>query len=343
MKLGFSMPAVTRALLGAMAVLALAAKSATPAWAHGLSAFVVASTAAGGGALAVDFDFRRVVPVSFVIEIGGSSLSTAGDIPFASLPGDDPGRGLYRLADGTAVTVEITALDPGAAMKLRGTVLDDVGDAILLGEQGAAAADDLDDEHPELQLVVPHPAGVYGAATIGFRLTTNAPGYAPSPTYVLRLSNGQLAPLGRKASAYDAATVACQATIGKAARAFASARQQALAKCLDKIAVAETQAYANLDATKARAAAAKICGDTLLAAVEKARAKAVAAMLKKCVDSGDLTPTSASTHVGLVACRVDEAVSASYPGAQGFLAEITVGGTPVDTRFPCLVPAPREP
>ena len=74
---------------------------------------------------------------------------------FSSLSLDDPAESLYVLAGGTEVSVEITALEPGkTAMKLRGTVLDAVGESVVLGTQGAVPPNDIGDQHPELQLLL---------------------------------------------------------------------------------------------------------------------------------------------------------------------------------------------
>jgi hypothetical protein len=310
--------------------------------AHGEEGMVVASTASGGGALTVAFDFGRVMPVSFVVEAGGTSLSTGSEQAFSSLSLDDPAESLYVLAGGTEVSVEITALEPGkTAMKLRGTVLDAVGESVVLGTQGAVPPNDIGDQHPELQLLLALPPGEFGEGTISFKLTTTAGAYSESASYMLRLSNGHLALLDYDHSAYDKETLDCQRTIGKAVRGYVAAKHKALGGCLDKIAVVEAREHAGEDAAKAEAAAATVCGDKMLAKIDGARDKAEAAMLAKCIVSGGLTATSAAAHLGLAGCRVEELISASYPGAQGLLAAFLAGGQPVDTHFPCLIPAPH--
>jgi hypothetical protein len=310
--------------------------------AHGEEGLVVASTASGGGALTVAFDFGRVMPVSFVVEAGGTSLYTASEQAFSVLSADDPLESLYILTGGTEVSIEIAALEPGkTAMKIRGTVLDAVGESVVLGTQGALPPNDIGDQHPELQLLLALPPGEFGEGTISFKLTTTAGAYSESVVYTLRLSNGHLAHLDLDTSAYDTDTVGCQKTIGSAVRGYVSAKHKALGACLDKIAVVEAREHGGEDAAKAEAVAATACGDKMLAKIDGARDKAETAMLAKCVVSGDLTTPSAAAHLGLAGCRVEELISASYPGAQGLLATFTAGGQPVDTHFPCLLPAPH--
>ena len=200
---------------------------------------------------------------------------------------------------------------------------------------------DIGDQHPELQLLLALPPGEFGEGTISFKLTTTSGAYTESASYTLRLSNGHLAPLDYAQSAYDKEAIDCQKTIGKAVRGYMAAKHKALGGCLDKIAVVEAREHAGEDAAKAETAAATVCGDKMLAKIAGARDKAEAAMLATCIVSGDLTATSAAAHLGLAGCRVEELISASYPGAQGLLAAFMAGGRPVDTHFPCLIPAPH--
>lgn len=301
----------------------------------------LASTADGGGALTIEFDFGTVIPVTFLTELGGTSVYTATEPGFDALETDEPDEGLWVLDDATQVSVEITALDPGkTAMNLNGTLLDTVGESVVLGTQGAASPNDLH-HHPELQLLLMMAPGEYGEGTISFKLTTTSGSYTESESYTLKLSNGHLAPIEYDAAAYDKDSVGCQKTVGKEIKGFLAGKYQALAKCLDVFQTVEALEAAGLDAASAEAKAAAACGRKLLDAVAKVRTKATDKIAAKCGPSGsnDMSAESIAAHVSFVGCRVEETISASYPGAQGLLAEIDVGGNPVDESFPCLTPA----
>jgi len=328
--------ALTTAALGLTLGLGLGAAHAQ----HG-GDMAIASTADGGGALAIEFDFGTVIPVTFLTELGGTSVYTATEPGFDALEADEPDEGLWVLDDTTLVSVEITALDPGkTAMNLNGTLLDAVGESVVLGTQGAAPPNDLH-HHPELRLLLLMPPGEYGAGTISFKLTTTSGSYTESESYTLTLSNGHLAPIAYDTGAYDKDSVGCQKTVGKEIKGFLAGKYQAMAKCLDVFQSVEALEAAGLDAASAEAKAATACGQKLLDAVAKVRAKATTKIAAKCGPAGsnDMSAESIASHVSFVGCRVEETISASYPGAQGLLAEIEVGGTPVDDSFPCLTPA----
>lgn len=327
--------------LAALAVASLTlATTATPSRAQHAGDMTVASTADGGGALTIEFAFDTVIPVTFLTAVAGTSVYTATEPGFDTLAADEPLEGLWVLDDATQVSVEITALDPGTtAMSLNGTVLDAVGESVVLGTQGAAPPHDLH-RHPELQLLLMMAPGEFGTGTIAFKLTTTSGSYTESESYTLTLSNGHLAPIEYDTGAYDKASVGCQKTIGKEAKGFLSAKYQTLAKCLDKFQVVEALEAAGADTTSAEAAVAGACGQKMLDKIAGVRAKAEAKITDRCgaAASADHGAESIAAHLGFVGCRVEELVSASYPGAQGLLAELSVGGHPLDESFPCLVP-----
>ncbi len=307
-------------------------------WAHGGAGLVIGSTADGGGALRVDFDFTNVVPVSFSASLGGTSIYTAGTPSFNALTTDKATA--FVLDDETALSLEITALDPGATgVKVNGTVLDAVGESAVLGTFDADAG--AFHAHPEWQLLLALPAGAHGERTIGFRLTTTASGYAASDSYTLRLSNGHLPPLDLDEVAYDASAVTCQKTIAAATRAFAAAKHQRLGRCLDKLGVAAARHAAGLDDAKAKSAAASLCGAGLLAKIAAARDKAAAQIDKKCgaAAAAELTTLEARAHLGYVACEVDRLIAASYAGTKIALEHLTVEGEDLASYFPCLAGA----
>jgi hypothetical protein len=329
-----------RGLLGALAIVSAAA----PAVVHAQHAgdMIIGSTADGGGALSVEYDFTGVVPVGFDSEpVPGTSLYVATDPGFDALEADEVAESFYVLDGGTPVSVQITALEPGkTAMFLNGTLLDAVGESVVLGTQGGTPPNDLH-HHPQLQLILALPAGEFGEGSISFKLTTTSGSYAESASYTMTLSNGHLAPIEYDTADYDGDSVNCQKTIGKEARKLMSKKYQVLSKCLDKIQVLEAREHAGLDTTSAAANALAACGDDLVGAIGEAETKANAKAGGKCGASGsqDYGVETIAAHLNFIGCRAEEMVSASYRGAQGLLAEFTALGQPLDSFFPCLVPA----
>jgi hypothetical protein len=126
--------------------------------------------AAGEGMLAVDYDFAREVAVPLSVSSGGSNLFVGVDPGFIAILADEPQ--FFVIADGTEVTIELTAADPGASMKLNGVLLDAPGDTAVLGTMPDIHV------HPEWQVVLPEDA-VLESRTLTFRATAPAP-YAPS-------------------------------------------------------------------------------------------------------------------------------------------------------------------
>lgn len=331
----------TRTLFSLAAGAMLLGTGIAPVQAQHAGDMQLASTIDGGGALAIEFDFGTIVPVTFLTEIGGTSVYTATDPGFDSLEADEPLESLFVLEDGVELRVEITALDAGkTAMNLNGALLDTVGESVVLGTTGALPPND-PHHHPELQLLLMMPPGEFGEGTLSFKLTTTSPLYTESESYTVKLSNGHLAPIEYDAGAYDKDSVGCRKTIGKEIKGFLAGKYQAMTKCLDVFQVLEALEAAGIDTASAEGKAEAACGQKLLDAVAKARTKATDKIAVKCGPAGsnDMNVESIAAHVSFVGCRVEETISASYPGAQGLLAEITVGGNPVDESFPCLTPA----
>jgi hypothetical protein len=204
-----------------MSALALGLLYAPVAWTHGgeegeednvegdvhAGDMVLGSTAPGGGALAIGFDFFTVVRVSLADVVGSTSLYTAVDPGFDVA--EDTSAGVHPLRRGTEIRVEIIGLDEErVAVVLNGTTLARAGDVAVLGTTRAGPQVS-PHRHPELQLRLPQPPGEFGEGSLSFRLTTPSPAYAPSKPYTLRISNGHLsAPAHR--NGYDARTLRCQ-------------------------------------------------------------------------------------------------------------------------------------
>jgi hypothetical protein len=324
----------------------------TPVGAQHHGDLIIGSTADGGGALAVEYDFDTVVPVSFSESLGGVSIYTATEPGFDALASDEPAESFFVLDGGTQVSVEITGIDAGkTAMKLGGTTLAAVGDTVVLGTAGAAPPNDLH-HHPELQLILMLPPGKFGEGSIAFRLTTTSASYASSEIHTLALSNGHLPSPAYDAAGYDAASVACQKAVGKQVRSFIGKKQGLLAKCLDKLQVVRAREVAALDVTTALAGAERACADasgpgpdaaTMLGKIESARTRALAAIQGACPA---LDGNAVIAHLGLAGCRAEEIMAASYSGARADVARFTTrpsqGGGPLSDHFSCLVPSPAE-
>ena len=91
----------------------------------------VGATAVGGGALALDHSFADPIDLAENARVGGFVRYTAHDPAFE--PPVHARDDFFFLADGVTVTVEVTVLDPGVAMKLAGVELDQVGASVVLG------------------------------------------------------------------------------------------------------------------------------------------------------------------------------------------------------------------
>lgn len=141
----------------------------------------VGATAVGGGALALDHSFADPIELAENARVGGFVRYTAIDPAFE--PPVHARDDFFFLADGVTVTVEVTVLDPGVAMKLAGVELDQVGASVVLGTSPTLH------QHPEWQLTLPE--GASDCRTIGFRLTTDSPTYAASESYTAYLTNDE--------------------------------------------------------------------------------------------------------------------------------------------------------
>jgi hypothetical protein len=145
----------------------------------GVPFMFVGSTVDGGGALALRHSFAEPIVLTESARVGGFVLYTADDPSFE--PPEEEGEGLFFLADGTRVSVEITAVADTAALKLGGVELDAAGEAVVLGTAPTLH------QHPEWQLTLPD--GATDCQPISFRLTTTSSVYASSETYTAFLTN----------------------------------------------------------------------------------------------------------------------------------------------------------
>jgi len=145
----------------------------------------IAASAEGSGQLIAhpEFDVTQPVPLFLAGCVngtgddctGGTRLFSAGNPGFEPLDEAEPAESLFTVADGTVVTLELTALTDG--LKFRGPggeMLDHVGAMLLLGTTPSFHVD------LEAQLELPGggpPTGIFEA---GFKLTTTSGPYQSS-------------------------------------------------------------------------------------------------------------------------------------------------------------------
>ena len=145
---------------------------------------VVASSAENGGALVAhpEFDTAEPIPASLADCLGGTGdecdggtrIFTTVNPGIEPLAESEPDESLYALADGTPVTLQVTALDAGLTLRLGETTLDGVGDTVVLGTSPDFHAD------LEAQLALPGGGEPSGTYAVTFKLTTTAAGYQGS-------------------------------------------------------------------------------------------------------------------------------------------------------------------
>jgi hypothetical protein len=143
------------------------------------------STADGGGALAVQWDFANA-PVqtyeSFCTSSPALCFYSSIDPGFMAPPDDpDPTDSFFRLVDGTRVSLVIVAIDPDVTLNVNGNKLTKPGDSALLGTMPTIHV------HPSWQLLVP-PDQV-GDFSLAYMLTTTSALYAASDVYTATITN----------------------------------------------------------------------------------------------------------------------------------------------------------
>lgn len=309
----------------------------------------IASTAPGGGQLAVEYDFDTVVGLDYDPTLSGllgASAYTSTDPGFDTIEADEPLEGLFRLPPGVTVTVEITAIDAGKVAVFfpspAPTLLDSVGDTYVLGTQDAAPPNDIH-HHGEMRLILALPSTEPGEGSFSFRLTTSTPGFTSSQTYTVKLANTHL--FVDFASGDPKTNLGCQKAVGKGASKFMSTYAKGLYRCLDAAAAVVAAEEQGLDTAAAEAKAAKACGDaagatpvqaTMLGKLASARAKAASGITLECGAAFDADKIT--RHLNRGACVVQSMASQAYVEAHAVLSGITQAGAPLTDSLPCLTP-----
>jgi hypothetical protein len=143
------------------------------------------STANDAGALTVTFDFDEEVQVFQNVCAAGRCLYTNTDPGLIGATQDNPGAGLFALADGTRVSFEVVAISSAITVKFGDDLLRQPGAASVIG-----TAPNLHN-HPSWQVLVNQ--GEVGDFDVSFKLTAETR-YAESEVYTLTLTNDPSTP-----------------------------------------------------------------------------------------------------------------------------------------------------
>lgn len=159
----------------------------TPSAPH--SHIVLGASEMGSGQILADFDFQneaaelsdaQCVGAADADCIGGVVVYSGSSPAFEATSEHDHGE-LHPLEPGTAVLLEVIALDPNVQVQVDGTILRHPGATVSLGRTPFH-------EHAVWQLVLPaHSDPHTDTHTITFRFRDANERYAPSPPYTVRL------------------------------------------------------------------------------------------------------------------------------------------------------------
>ena len=147
----------------------------------GEDVLLLASTADGGGALAIEYDFSVPVRLTPDVTVGDLARYSAIDPFFQIFEDDDPSESLYRIDDGAEVVFELVAIDPAIGVRVNGVNLLEAGNTVVIGTMPDLHAD------PEWQLTLP--VGEVECRQLAFRLVATEAQYGPSETYTMTLTN----------------------------------------------------------------------------------------------------------------------------------------------------------
>lgn len=100
---------------------------------HGDADLIVGSTGPGGGSLVMDYDFGEPFEVFEGMSSGGFTLWSGADPGFEQAESDEPDEGVYALADGVTISLEVTALEAGTQFRFGDVIVDEVGESVVLG------------------------------------------------------------------------------------------------------------------------------------------------------------------------------------------------------------------
>lgn len=138
------------------------------------------STEPGGGSLVLDWDFDKRVATFPVFCAAGLCLSSTINPAFMAPDIGADERGLYRIADGVSVSVEVLDAESVVTLNVDGARLRKPGDSARLGTMPPIH------NHPSWQIVAPQ--GQQGEYTISYKLKADSL-YSESPVYTSTVSN----------------------------------------------------------------------------------------------------------------------------------------------------------
>ncbi len=180
-------------MAGFVASLVVAGCGAGPApqgFGEGHIDIAVGSSADGGGQLVVDYDIVEAIQLFFNTCLGGSGPDCTGgvvlfsgeDPGFAPIEDAEPAEGIFPLAEGTPVSIELTSKDAETSLFIGGSALNDTGDSTELG----TAIEGLH-IHGEWRLVLPGGQAPADEYFLGFKMTTTSPAYTESDPFGVML------------------------------------------------------------------------------------------------------------------------------------------------------------
>jgi len=172
-----------RIVAGVLAAVASLCYAAPVAACVGTACLQLWSTAAGSGALTVEFDFSSKIQTfkSFCTSGNGQCLYTNLDPGFIATTDAVPGSGFFPLLDGTTVQLAVVRLSPGLTVSINGQRLDTPEERVTIGTMPDIH------NHPSWQLLLP--GDEVGDYAFTFRLETDAPAYADSADITVMVTN----------------------------------------------------------------------------------------------------------------------------------------------------------
>jgi uncharacterized repeat protein (TIGR04052 family) len=151
----------------------------------------VAANAPNGGKLFPheDFDITQPFPVPFNECFGGTGTQCDGGMQlfttvnpgFVAVTEAEPEESSYPLADGTPVTLVLTAVDSGLTFTVNDTMLGKAGDSVSLGQSPITHAD------VSVQLLLPS-GSAGGTFSATFQFTTTSGQYQNSDPFTIKYS-----------------------------------------------------------------------------------------------------------------------------------------------------------
>ena len=134
------------------------------------------STQPGGGALTIYFDFahQKIQTAPSFCAAGQCLYSTIDNGFITTTPA--PAADYYSLVDGTDVSLQIVAIDPGVSVHVNGVALAKAGDMALLGTAPTLH------NHPSWQITVPQGTAL-ADYPLSFKLTTPSALYTDDTIY----------------------------------------------------------------------------------------------------------------------------------------------------------------